>query len=50
MPWPPLLTLPFSKKNKWCQVTEIWQTLLVVFVAYGQGNGVRGMYPPHQPF
>ena len=41
MPHPLLLTLPFSKKeqNQWCQVTEICQTLLIVFVAYGQGVG-----------
>ena len=40
----PLLTFPFSKKeqNKWCQVTEIYVTLLMVFVAYdvGQIQGV----------
>ena len=54
MPWPPLLTLLFSKKNKWCQVTNTCKTLLMVFVAYCQGwiqgDGIRGMYPPHQPF
>ena len=39
VPWPPFLTLPFSKKeqNYWCQATEICQTLLMVFEAYGQG-------------
>ena len=33
----PLLTLCLLvKENKRCQVTEIWQTLLMVAVAYGQ--------------
>ena len=54
MPWPPLLALPFNKKNKWCHLTEICQTLWMVFVADGVGQiqvgGLRGMYPPHYPF
>ena len=32
---PPLLTLPFSKKEQWCQVTEMCQALLMAFVPYG---------------
>ena len=37
---PPSLTLLFSKQeqNLWCQVTEICQMLLMVFVAHGQGR------------
>ena len=54
--FPPLLTLPFNKKeqNYWCQVTEICQTLSMVSVDYGQGRiqGVRmrGLYPPTTHF
>ena len=35
--WLPLLTLPFSKKNRWCQVNKMSRTLLMAFVAYGRG-------------
>ena len=45
-----LLTLSFSKKEQWCQVNEICQTFLMVFVAYGQGRiqgaRKRGMPTP----
>ena len=35
VPWIPILWLCLSvKKNKWCQETEICQTLLIVFAAY----------------
>ena len=31
---PPLLTLPFNKKEQTWKVTEIYQTLLMDFVVY----------------
>ena len=40
---PSLLTLPFSKKEKWCQVTEICRTLLMAFVVYGYGGKFKGV-------
>ena len=52
----PLLALFFSKKeqNKWSQMTEICQTLLMASVAYGQGRiqrgWMRGMHPPISHF
>ena len=36
---PSPLVLPFSKINKSCQVTEIYRTLLISFVIYGDGMG-----------
>ena len=42
---PPLLTMPFRKKeNLWCQVTKLCQTLLMVSVAYSQGQIQGGRY------
>ena len=51
-----LLTLSFytKKQNLWCQVTEICQTYLMVFVAYGQGriqgDRIKGMPPTTSHF
>ena len=50
----PLLTLPFTKKeqNEWSQVIEIFQILLMVSVAYGQGRiqgRMRVMLTMHSP-